>query len=289
MEIIMYNVGFGDFFVLKDKSEYCIVDCGSVRKSSIGNIARNVMSSFSSHSYIKGLVTHFHDDHFNGYKELAKTNASCFDELIIPFITIDQLTGKMILIELAIYFYIFLNSNTHSWSVSNNILTCLGTLIKLSKGRNIRCVSQGDRFCIGSQIFEVLWPKRVIEFDENIKKYLDELDARSTDIVGLKSLKESITQNFMEWRKKSENSEINQTELDNICNEQVSLLDELDKLHKKYLTKPSSNIISDPLRYHGTYLFSRSINSTSIVFHDSLNNNKKYGKLLMTGDVEKKL
>ena len=121
MNLTMHDVGFGDFFVLSENGDFCIVDCGSTQKSAIRHIATSALSTFVPRRRLQGIVTHFHEDHFNGYKELANSCGQIFDQIITPYVAIDRISRRPISIEMAAYFYTYLNSNTSTWQVLINL------------------------------------------------------------------------------------------------------------------------------------------------------------------------
>lgn len=81
-KIEMYKVGFGDCFICSDNEgkNKMLVDCGS-----IGTISQNIIQEIDwslskSHNYL--MITHFHDDHYNGLTRLNK--GLKFDEIYLP-------------------------------------------------------------------------------------------------------------------------------------------------------------------------------------------------------------
>jgi beta-lactamase superfamily II metal-dependent hydrolase len=287
MKITMHDVGFGDFFVLNDNNENCFIDCGSKRIKHVGKIAKNEVENYTGSNKLCGLLTHFHEDHYSGFKELAKSNNKYFDQMMIPCIVLDDIMNSPIQIELATYFYTFLNKNTLTWKLADNILNSLNELRKITKNENLKYISSGDTFSIGSEQFEVLWPDRVISFDENLKRYLFELDKATIENQDWTQAKNRIIDSFQNLRKASIEGMPIRENIVRIGNEQNRLLNELNSFRNSISSEFVDIVMNSSIKYHGTKLYSKNQNSTSIVFHHIQQAQGLTSKLLMTGDVEK--
>lgn len=285
MELTIHNVGFGDFFLLSDEQEHCFVDCGGRRKAEVSALALQAIERLGAKKSLKGVVTHFHNDHYNGYRDLSNHKSGLFDQLLLPYIVVDEQANRPVIIEMAAYFYTFLSPNTQTWQVSANILNALGDLSRIAKNNNIRFVSTGDEFSIGSKQFEVLWPDREMLFDENLKRYLYELDEKTGDMLRWRDVREQLRYSYIRWLDSQSNVET----LGSLVEEQEVIISQLDDIRESQVQEGNQRIISNSLRYHGTKLFSSSNNSTSIVFHEKREHCEDDNFVLMTGDVEKRI
>ena len=106
MKLNMFNVGFGDCFIIKSESTNFLVDCGTIKFN------YRMFKSFSEFvDYINqyeltrnkkniGLITHFHEDHYGGFKLLKnKGEKDIFNKIYIPYISYDKKTKKYVIFE----------------------------------------------------------------------------------------------------------------------------------------------------------------------------------------------
>lgn len=150
MKIIMFKMGFGESILLEHDRNCLLTDCGSYsfKKS---NYFNNVALQLRCFSQKDLLITHFHEDHINGLKEL-ENNGIRFDKVYLPdiFKTKHPNVIDMHLIEHILSGII----------VKDKTKWCLWDVIKnLMHGRNnIHFLKRGDTFQACGEQFEVLWP-----------------------------------------------------------------------------------------------------------------------------------
>ena len=62
-ELYIFNVGFGDCFIIKDEQTSFLIDCGGMGSKISDNIIDDIKSKLGNDNYL--LITHFHQDHYN--------------------------------------------------------------------------------------------------------------------------------------------------------------------------------------------------------------------------------
>lgn len=312
MELEMVNVGFGDCFILYDNINKIsfMVDFGSrgFKNSNfkrIDQLAEYLKSTYiDSNSKNFALITHFHLDHYSGFNYLSKHYSNIFDAVYIPYLCIeDSSSHKIVLLELAIYYYLFLNKESYTWQVSNNILNQIKIVTTLAKNNNVICLSSWDNFSCNDREFQVIWPDKEVKFENTLIEYNKYLDSLTSNLSDFNEIKNKIIDNMKEWYEytsKKNNSDINRNsdELGQIIKNQDQYLDLLDKFRNKYSGLLEKGIYNS-MKYYSTKLFSRSNNSASLVFHDKINKKQltwpndevsvtkeQNNIILMTGDIE---
>lgn len=309
MIIRVINVGFGDCFILTDDyyKELLMVDCGS--RSFIGTsfknnyeLAKYIYDTFLTHisnsyGYCSALLTHFHADHYSGFKTLAlKLNKDkIFNRFYIPNILLTSSDDKdskktTIFIEFAIYIYLILGRKSASYIVADNILDHIYVLTKLAK--RVIPLSYNDNFYIMSKKFTVLWPFKNGINTTNLQK-----DRVNTLSKALENIKDTLSMSdfefiieendiIVDWYVDIITSEYNtdrkfengrdfyevyddyRKELDNFrkqIRENANLLEQLMKIL-------NNNVLDSFLDY---------MDDVSLVFH----NNSDNENILMTGDI----
>ena len=318
MQLTMFNVGFGDFFLFSTKKNTLTVDCGSVafknnvrNYSNISQLIYNVhpalcKSNKQSHS---ALLTHFHDDHFSGFKHLRKFKRPLFDEFFIPYLMMNE-DGRPVLIEMAIFFYTFLNRNSGCWKLSKNMLNQIEVLLNLTHNNKIRCLKRGDSFRFGGKKYDVIWPNDEIPSNLSFLKFIKQIDSLTEGLEDYIKIRNSIVGRMERWFEliiAKEEPTADSPDFVELAEAQSADLELLDALSR---TQREENILRDviskSLLYGGTSTFSQSDNSLSIVFHNKMSSSDQlknaimneikakhniasFGGLLMMGDVEKKI
>jgi len=313
MELRMINVGFGDCFIILDDTNNVsfMIDFGSrgYRNSyfnSINKLAEHIKSIYiDTNRRNYALITHFHLDHYSGFNYLSKHYSDIFDAVYIPYLNIeDKNSGKIVLLELAIYYYLFLNKTSYTWRVSKNILKQIKIITTLAKNNNVICLSSWDKFSCSDRKFQVIWPDKEMNFKDTLIKHIIQLDNLTGDLDDFNELKSKILHNMKKWYEytsitNDKDSKIYREQIDEIIQSQELYLKKLDKLRDKYSGLLDKDDIYHSFKYYSTRLFSRSNNSASIVFHDKVNEKQLIRQkdevavttelnnlILMTGDIE---
>jgi ribonuclease BN (tRNA processing enzyme) len=293
MRIEMNNVGFGDFFLLQKGMHNLIVDCGSV---SFHNRIHIDMQSLLS-SFVKSLnqnatndvlITHFHTDHISGLIQMVAENKKQFDNAYIPYIVIDETAKASIMLDMAIYFYTFLAPYTHTYRLSQSIISIFIFLSQIVDLKRVKLLSAGDDFNVDNRTFTAIWPAKCLSYPEKLGEYLKELEEKTSNQKEFRRNKKRLITSIVDLSEIiAETNNESSANLQRELKIQKSVISNLNRISISLTPSERDSVISPSLKYYGTKLFSSNHNSTSIVFHDKRGTSSDHGKyLLMTGDVE---
>lgn len=157
MKVKMLQMGFGESIVVDDDANCLMIDCGSLCpiQNNI-NCFANAVNTITNYDHIEAMITHFHEDHINGFMYMIDPNnnfSKKFDKAYIPNIfTRGQGTN---LIDYMLMYHYLANRNCPHKKFS------LLELLKRMVQKNIpfKLLKRGDTFyACGSQNL-VLWPQ----------------------------------------------------------------------------------------------------------------------------------
>ena len=188
--LYMYNVGFGDAFLLKGDDYSAILDCGSVSAKNIGIDLSVVVNDMRKH-FVKDnnylVVSHFHEDHYKGVKFLQKDE---IDKIVVPnFFSKSN-------IKMSLYALRLFSKKSAAYYFAYNLLTMLPNLINnhiIKDGGSVEFVSAGENILDGR--FRVVWPDRK-KYYELINSCLDEIES-SVEYNDSDELFSSILNNYV--------------------------------------------------------------------------------------------
>lgn len=203
--IITYNVGFGDCTLICGTSKCgdsgkMLVDFGGDLLN-IQNVATNIIQQLNSakHKYL--IISHFHQDHYNGLDLLV--GKVVFDRIYIP----DFINNNSLHILSAALFV----KNTKIFSQAKDILTIISDLLNkglVKKIEDIQLCKAGDEIINELEKFKCLLPKtniickRQITMDKirkdfNIKSIVRALNCNDYNISGyIKEIETIKNSNF---------------------------------------------------------------------------------------------
>ena len=289
MKLRMINVGFGDCFLLLDENRSLLIDWGSrgfskTKYPSIKYLVKDIKESlFDNKCKNEALITHFHTDHYSGFKQLAKIDSNTFDGTYIPYLYIKQ-NGRVILLELAIYFYTFLQPTSYAAIISANILNHLKLLSGLTKNNQIKCVFTGKTINFSGLILDVIWPDKQFELcGPGLTTFLGRLEGEAEDIGEFQELKREILDNLKAWYELTSGEEVNEDHANTIIERQNELIRRLDEFKNTSTANPFNNVDLNGAKSAYARMFSRSNDSASVVFQSAEKG------LLMTADIEKEI
>jgi len=158
MKIITKRVKCGDCNILCGKSEKLLIDCGSDNRgnglSSQKFAFSKIKNEINNREITDLLISHFHQDHFNGILEIPDSYR--FKNVYLPYSIIDRKVPytKAIARLLAIA-----PPNSQGFKVSKKIIKLFEKLKKISN--NTHFVKEGDPIPIENDKITVLWPEIV--------------------------------------------------------------------------------------------------------------------------------
>lgn len=267
-DIKMFPMGFGESILLGSDNECLLVDCGSESYSRNLYFDR-VCNELDQYNRKSAMISHFHEDHINGFIEMVKKNRCRFETVYIPDVFtfihpnfIDMEIIKVILEEI---------SCPHEKSLSLwdflNILCENGNNIKPLKRRR-------KAFCETGEDFDVLWPvpEKVVS-----KRLYNKLKVKLTGeiIEQVESLSDYICQRFVDFGNETILNDFG--EINNEIEERLFGINEtVIKQETNYLLKDEANEFLKAIRGDA--------NRTSIVFQSSSDDSKNKN-ILLTGDI----
>ena len=154
MQVNMYNMQFGDCFLICDEHENILVDFGSDNlKCDMASVANHIELA-SEGKRLSCLISHFHEDHISGFlKGLLKA-----ENIYVPdIVAMSNTVGKLSFLQLEILADIF------KWiSVGRTgplKITLYDLLLKIcdQKG-HVHFLQRGSQFWVSAKEYQVLWP-----------------------------------------------------------------------------------------------------------------------------------
>lgn len=227
MKIKMFKMGFGESILLSEGESCLLVDCGSESKNKNGYF-KSVENELVNYSSRSAIITHFHNDHINGFMEILNSTEINFDRIYIPYIFTVAKHPNQVDFELIKYFLMRINFP------NSRRLTLWEFLKKLvDKEKNIHLLERkSGAFSELGRSFDVLWPvpEKLINkrLESVLKKKLDFLSEYINDIYHLSDeiskLYENIqySDNIRLVREQIPNIDIELQDLDSIIGEQIS-------------------------------------------------------------------
>lgn len=171
--IKMYNVGFGESILLDNSVDQCLlVDCGSEMNDK-EKVFTGIYDELYNYKHRTALITHFHDDHINGFIKMIEKHHHVFDEIYIPNIFFERINpllevNGLNLVDLEIVKYLLEQKKVKNGHLS--ILELLKALVKsMSK---IKVAERGDTIQLVGCKFEVLWPNPHYLLDKKTEESL---------------------------------------------------------------------------------------------------------------------
>lgn len=311
MNIKVFNMAFGESILLENENERLLVDCGSEKTKDLEDRLDIIKNQLTGHKKISFMITHFHDDHYNGFQKAYKDKKLDFpkaSKIYLPWVFMENNKAPILLSE-AIYLYMLYKRNDESRSPK----FWLGKQIEfILNSSNEDCVIQllkeECRFNIGQEEMEVLWPG-ILNFDEspnpslsiaeNIFNFVDN-SIPPEEVDKFKKAKEFLLDSIMKFYRVIENAHNNNGDLkvkgvpvkehralfENILEIQIQNLRELDRIKNKIQWDDNSReIYKNKLKE----IFRGGNNAYSIVFRDYKENTKNdvmmLYDILMTGDI----
>jgi len=288
MEIRMYNVGFGDCFLIFDDTESLLIDFGSDTPSKYLHTVKNNIISHNVGKDLSVLLTHFHNDHINGFWETNVAKLKAIKKIYLPDIfEMNRHIGreKINFLQLHILHDIFSSITLNKRPFTITLFSLLRSLTSLRT--NIHFIKRGSVFSHFSKQYQVLWPsfddlyvhkrveKGVIKTLIDIGFLKDNMDDFS-DTVNLGVIDEFIKALLNGYDQLSEGFVTDET-----IARIEGLLENVTDTFDDYLRDLSSGHIADITAK--AVAMKLQANRISVVFQDQAVKNAS--SLLMTGDI----
>ena len=307
------NVLFGDCNILESENTVLVVDCGSANKRKpriYSNVASKETFTYSKIQFLENdirtkdlLISHYHEDHFNGILQVKLRNKIKFQHIYLPFTILeaDALEKYESAIGwLALLFCIAL-PGTATFRITDKLLKLWKDLPDIVVYfNNIRCLNRSHVLISGNLRNEVLWP--AIKVEQWLKSLGDSERARECirwklkndfgrcmDVFDIGKEKYLFIYNLLcvitgVLNKRKRNSEDLNTYSENLhaLNEIAVELRAENK--KNYViaddAKKRTMLVTARAAYHD---YSDLTNAASVIFHES--DDKSIGRYIFLGDA----
>lgn len=288
----MYNVQFGDAFLLYGQGENLLVDLGSIQREFNFTPIRDSIREESADKQLSLLLSHFHRDHWSGLRNQPVGHMlPSLNRVYIPDIFRMRRPGKVDVVVrslLSEFLEAVLLERRPAFSLADLLREVLPGLPK----ERICLLSRGDVFQMGGQSYEVLWPhldeKSVVpRRNRQFQIFLERIESKlaiGEGEVGLLATLEAIADMLLkEFRDylDHDNLERRLTE----PNSYENLYFQIGKLAESLSEELKRDIgeLREKTRYYAGQL-SQDWNRISLVFQERTEE-MNYDGVLMTGDA----
>lgn len=290
MNLTLFNVDFGESIMISDSkgADNLLIDYGSEVDTNINYINKSLNSIQKNNKKLQAMMTHFHDDHINGFICLALNSDKLFSRVYIPNIfstysnyNVNDIT--YVEIEILIFFL-------QNYKVGTGTLSLFELLRAIMGYNGELCILQrGDEFEVGDMEYVTLWPNiSEIEFLKystinELNYFLSVLSSELEKEVDLRheinEVANELTRTFFQrckfYNKKEYESNVIELE------EKLKKLKEYAiELNKKNINKNRRDDLNKWIKR-----LKSNANKISIVFQSK--NNIVESNILMTGDIDK--
>lgn len=297
LKVKMLKMGFGECIVVEGNSTNCLmIDCGSLESAQNSNsYFASAVHTIKSYNNSEAMITHFHEDHINGFKYMIDSKNNCgikFKQVYIPHIF--TVGCRYNLIDYMLMYHYLENRKNKK----NNF-----SLLDLLRGMvqnyiPFRLLKRGDAFNSCGSDNLVLWPQPMVVYPE---KKQDELKAKlslpESAVNEIFSISDEICRLFLRCAADGDRNYSNERILEEIddLNKRINSIDEKIKDSESgdytlycngfsFPTDQLSNfddlIIVKDFKRRLSQAIKDKDNSTSIVFQTNIHED-----YLFTGDV----
>lgn len=154
MQVNMYNVDFGDCFLICGEEENLLVDFGSDNPHcDITAVAKHIKVT-SGDKDLSCLISHFHEDHMSGFLQGLLNTKNVY---IPDVVAMSKTVGKLSFLQLSILSDIF------KWIPVRQkrglSITLYDLLLKICDHNSyVHFLQRGTNFTISKKEYQVLWP-----------------------------------------------------------------------------------------------------------------------------------
>jgi hypothetical protein len=158
-----------------------MVDCGSLNTLLPGgenfkNYAKKSLTArYSGVPRRAFLLSHFHRDHVCGLWNILDCCPNYFSEIYLPCSPCDE-RGLPLLLEFALFAYVFLPRQGYCGQVSLSALRAFSRALRGAQDGTVYALGQGDTFASGDTVYQCLWPPRqTFPFDTDFVRAVEQL------------------------------------------------------------------------------------------------------------------
>ncbi len=268
----IFQMGYGESILLSYKDECLLVDCGSESKYK-ADYFKNVKLELLKYNKRHAMISHFHEDHINGFMKIASEQPHMFEKVYIPHI-FTMMHPNLTDMELIKYFL------ERKYFPRISTITLWDLLKLLCKNRqNIKLLQREKQaFDWGENIFDVLWP-----IPENLvhsKLFSSVKDCIDPEVLqAIYGLSNQINESFIM---------LEETNGDYPRDNIKSIFDSIEEVSEGF-TRMQFNDSKKKQHMGLLQSITKNANKASIVFQNnicnSFENSNYYNSILLTGDV----
>lgn len=292
----MYNVQFGDAFLLYGQGENLLVDLGSIQGGFDFAPVRDSIREESADKQLSLLLSHFHKDHWSGLRNQPKDHMlPRLKKVYIPDIFQMRNLGKLDVIVRSLLSE-FLEAVILDRRLEFSLADLLREVLPGLPKERICLLSRGKVFQMGRRDYEVLWPymgggsmaprrsKALQTFLEQIESKLGIVGEEGGLLDTLGTMADSLLEEFRNYlaRGDSERGQANQFSYENLH----SRIERFAESLARELERDTGDL-RDKMRYYADQL-GQDWNRVSLVFQEITEENYNNG-VLMTGDAPKNI
>ncbi len=289
----VHNVEYGECIVLGGAhKDILMVDCGSInQKIREGDLAFSsyvdpaILRRYSDCTFRSFLLTHYHRDHLCGFRQLLEASPDYFNRIFLPAAPCDK-CGRPLLLEFALFVYVFLNHQSDYSQVNVSALKIFDRTAKIAGAGRIFALKSGDSFVFDGVTYDILWPAlEDFPFSDlfagaveamNICLSSPFLPQAARDFM---RLKEQFCTAYLACCK---TVPLQQENIDRVA----AILNEIEGLIPQLLLLPSSPDIAEILSRPTTRTaYSDELNAAGIIFQNRRTREASLDDILMTGDA----
>lgn len=291
--IEILNVEYGDCTVFAGKKGGCLfIDCGSSNNRlrnppvEISDVFSFIKSRYQSCSFRHFLLTHYHKDHFRGFKKIISESPGYFSRIYLPYIPLEEGTLQSPVLDFAVMTSGILPYQTACRHVN---LSCLGIFDLLKEDlENVYILSSGDSFYFDGDTYEVLSPVREgFRYNPRLMKITAAMEACCTEEFLQTKLQfsELYYRCLNAFSVKNRGSRELRMHLAEQLKGALAALSEIPPCNPDLLEQLGETAAS----MEAMELYSEAVNMLSVVFHNRRQAGNSGFDILMTGDAPQRL
>lgn len=158
MGLRMYNVEFGDSFLLLGREEHLLVDLGSIDRTVDFDPIRDDIRSLCGAARLSLLLTHFHKDHWSGLRSQPPAHRlPQVHRIYLPDLFGLRLPGRQDIVAGSL-----LGELLEAVVLDRKPAFTLAELLRQvlpQTGGHVVLLHRGERFTVDCTEYEVLWPR----------------------------------------------------------------------------------------------------------------------------------
>lgn len=173
MHIVGYDTAFGECFLIDEpeKNRALLVDYGSDTPYILESVRKNILEDFRKREF-SILLTHFHQDHINGFWKASLSGEIDIHTVYIPDIfSMRRARVRFDFLQLQVLSDLFSSVVLERKPAEITLYSLLKQLTGIRA--KIVFLHSGNEFSFASQNFQVLWPNfNILNIDPRIEKSL---------------------------------------------------------------------------------------------------------------------